>query len=112
MLKCPNKDFKIPIQVEKDHQTNECQSFLPVDGVIGRKHIIPRTSNVSILTLFGQLLILMIFVVHQNAGISKEAKLKSFSLPTAVTPVYSNLRLSSLAGPSNNSGYIQFSLKQ
>ncbi|XP_019235215.1 PREDICTED: uncharacterized protein LOC109215576 isoform X2 [Nicotiana attenuata] len=71
VLKCPNKDLKIPIQVEKEYQTNECQSFSPVDGVI---------------------------------GISKEAKLKSFSLPTAVTPVDSNLRLSPLAGPSNNSG--------
>nr|XP_009589104.1 uncharacterized protein LOC104086524 isoform X4 [Nicotiana tomentosiformis] len=71
VLKCPNKDLKIPIQVEKEYQTNERQSFSPVDGVI---------------------------------GISKEAKLKSFSLPTAVTPVDSNLRLSPLAGPSNNSG--------
>ncbi|XP_059300801.1 uncharacterized protein LOC132053029 isoform X6 [Lycium ferocissimum] len=68
---CPDKDLKIPIQVEKEYQTNECQSFSPVDGVI---------------------------------GISKEAKLKSFSLPTAVTPVDSNLRLSPLAGPSNNLG--------
>ncbi|KAK6788379.1 hypothetical protein RDI58_016904 [Solanum bulbocastanum] len=71
VLKCPNKDVKIPIQVEKEHQTNECQSFSPVDGVI---------------------------------GISKEAKLKCFSSPTVVTPVYSNLLLSPLAGPSNNSG--------
>ncbi|XP_070003800.1 uncharacterized protein [Nicotiana sylvestris] len=41
---------------------------------------------------------------NSTSGISKEAKLKSFSLPTAVTPVDSNLRLSPLAGPSNNSG--------
>lgn len=54
MLKCPNKDVKIPIQVEKEHQTNECRSFSPVDGVIGRKQIIPHTSNISNLTLFGQ----------------------------------------------------------
>lgn len=112
MLKCPNKDVEIPVQVEKEHQINECQSFSPVDGVIGRKQIIPCKSNRSIFTLFGQLLILMIFVVHQNAGISKEEKLKLFSLPTAVTPVYSTLQLSPLAGPSNNSGYIQLSLKQ
>ncbi|CAN4098106.1 unnamed protein product [Withania somnifera] len=71
VLKCPKKDFKIPIQVEKEYQTNECHSFSPVDSVI---------------------------------GISKEAKLKSFSLATAVTPVDSNLWLSPLAGPSNNSG--------
>ncbi|TMX05554.1 hypothetical protein EJD97_016661 [Solanum chilense] len=71
VLKCPNKDVKIPIQVEKEHQTNECRSFSPVDGVI---------------------------------GISKEAKLKCFSPPTAVTPVYPNLLLSPLAGPSHNSG--------
>ncbi|KAJ8527195.1 hypothetical protein K7X08_029672 [Anisodus acutangulus] len=71
VLKCPNKDLKIPIQVGKEYQINECQSFSPVDGVI---------------------------------GISKEAKLESFSIPTAVTPVDSNLQLSPLAGPSNNSG--------
>ncbi|KAL3367510.1 hypothetical protein AABB24_011976 [Solanum stoloniferum] len=71
VLKCPNKDVNIPIQVEKERQTNECQSFSPVDGVI---------------------------------GISKEAKLKYFSSPTVVTPVYSNLLLSPLAGPSHNSG--------
>ncbi|MCD9560689.1 hypothetical protein HAX54_019433 [Datura stramonium] len=80
VLKFPNKDLKIPIQVEKEYQTNECQSFPPVDGVIGSKQIVPCTS------------------------ISEEAKLKFFSLPTAVTPVDSNLRLSPLAGSSNNSG--------
>ncbi|XP_006352715.1 uncharacterized protein [Solanum tuberosum] len=75
VLKCPNKDVNIPIQVEKEHQTNECQYFSPVDGVI---------------------------------GISKEAKLKYFSPPTVVTPVYSNLLLSPIAGPSHNSGLIWF----
>ncbi|XP_070034097.1 uncharacterized protein [Nicotiana tomentosiformis] len=78
VLKCPNKDLKIPIQVEKEYQTNERQSFSPVDGVI---------------------------------GISKEAKLKSFSLPTAVTPVDSNLRLSPLAG-SQYSGNGFFAAKR
>ncbi|XP_016577468.2 uncharacterized protein LOC107875318 isoform X1 [Capsicum annuum] len=76
VLKYPNKDLKIPIQAEKKYQSNECLSFSPVDGVI----------------------------VHQNAGISKETKLKYFSLPTAVTRVDSDLQLSPLAGPSNHSG--------
>ncbi|PHT46673.1 hypothetical protein CQW23_15831 [Capsicum baccatum] len=75
VLKYPNKDLKIPIQAEKKYKSNECLSFSPVDGVI----------------------------VHQNAGISKETKLKYFSLPTAVTPVDSDLQLSPLAGPSNHS---------
>ncbi|XP_060177699.1 uncharacterized protein LOC132607591 isoform X11 [Lycium barbarum] len=38
VLKCPDKDLKIPIQVEKEYQTNECQSFSLVDGVIGSQN--------------------------------------------------------------------------